>query len=57
MKDAAVNTGGVTAAGKIVRIGSSGGALQKPREVSLDTIAKRIRVSTPMLQETQLNVD
>ena len=49
MKDTAVNTGGVVAAGKIVRIGSSGGSLPKPREVTLDTIAKQIRFSTPVV--------
>ena len=43
MKDAAVNTGGMAAAGKIVRIGSSGGPLCRPREVTLDIIAKPIQ--------------
>ena len=49
MKDAAVNTGGMAAAGKIVRIGSSSGPLCKSREVTRDTIAKRICVSTPVV--------
>ena len=57
MHNIAVNTGGVPGAGKIVRVGSGGTALRKPREVTLDTIAKRIRVSTPVVQETQLDVD
>ena len=49
MKDATVNTGGMAAAGIIVRIGSSSGPLRNPREVKLDTIAKQIYVSTPVV--------
>ena len=57
LKDVAVNTGGVTASGKIVRVGRAGPVLRKPREVTLDGLVKRIRISTPVVQETALDID
>ena len=53
MVDAGVNTGGAPGAGRIIRLGAA-----KPKvtaEQNLDTIAKRISISTPVLQRTHMD--
>ena len=50
--DAGVNTGGAPGAGRIIRLGAA-----KPKvtaERNLDTIARRISISTPVLQRTHM---
>ena len=53
MVDAGVNTGGAPGAGRIIRLGAA-----KPKvtaEQNLDTIAKPISISTPVLQHTHMD--
>ena len=53
MVDAGVNTGGAPGAGHIIRLGAA-----KPKvtaEQNLGTIAKRISISTPVLQRTHMD--
>ena len=51
--DAGINIGGAPGAGRIIRLGAA-----KPKvtaERNLDTIAKRISISTPVLQWTHMD--